>query len=198
VSDKDRDRRREEEEPEEIHVSDRRLFGGKSLEDILKGDLEPSSESEPAAAAPAPEPPPPPPPPPPAPEPQAPPPPPPPPAAEKSEKKGLLGQIFGKKGEPAAAEPPAQPEGAAPEVDFSGFLMSLASSALIQMGQIPEPHSNERMLDLAGAKQTVDIIGMLEEKTRGNLNEQEAKMMEDVLADLRMLYVRLKQSGAGG
>lgn len=76
-----------------------------------------------------------------------------------------------------------------PEINFSTFLLSLATSAHVHLGNIPNPATQKTETDLGLAKQTIDILGVLEEKTRGNLNTEEARLMEHVLFDLRMIYV---------
>jgi len=77
-----------------------------------------------------------------------------------------------------------------PEVNFGNFLLSLHTSALIQLGEIQDPNAGQALKDLPLAKQTIDLVGMLKEKTRGNLAPEEEKMMEAVLYDLRIRYVK--------
>jgi hypothetical protein len=79
-----------------------------------------------------------------------------------------------------------------PEINFATFIFSLNSSALIQLGIIEDPATGKKGKNLALAKQTIDVLGMLEEKTRGNLTEDEAIMMKNILYDLRILYVKEK------
>ena len=77
-----------------------------------------------------------------------------------------------------------------PEINFINFMLSLSTSALIQLGEIQDPMTKETDKNLPFAKQTIDLIGMLMEKTKGNLTPDEEKLMEQVLYDLRMRYVR--------
>ena len=77
-----------------------------------------------------------------------------------------------------------------PEINFVNFLFSISTSALIQMGEIEDPISQQTVKNLPLAKQTIDLIGMLEEKTKGNLTPDEAKLIENILFDLRMRYVK--------
>lgn len=77
-----------------------------------------------------------------------------------------------------------------PEINFATFIFSLNSSALVHLGVIEDPASAQKQKSLQLAKQTIDIIGMLEEKTRGNLEEDEEKLIKNILHDLRMMYVR--------
>jgi len=77
-----------------------------------------------------------------------------------------------------------------PEIDFSSFVFSLSTSALFHLGEIPDPVTHKSEKDLPLAKQTIDILGILREKTRGNLTPEEEKLMENILTDLRWRYVR--------
>ena len=76
-----------------------------------------------------------------------------------------------------------------PEISFSAFVISLSTQALMHLGEIANPLSGKMEPDMPVAKQLIDIIGVLREKTRGNLDSGEEKLMEDVLFDLRMRYV---------
>jgi hypothetical protein len=81
---------------------------------------------------------------------------------------------------------------ALPEIDFGTFVMSLASSALVHLGEIGHPDladSAKLESNLPLAKQTIDMLGMLQEKTRGNLNNEEQQLLTNLLYDLRMKYV---------
>ncbi len=81
-------------------------------------------------------------------------------------------------------------EGPLPEIDFKNFILSLSTSALIQLGEIQDPFTQKVNKSLPLAKQTIDLIGMLKEKTKGNLSPEEGKIVEYVLYDLRMKYVK--------
>lgn len=87
-------------------------------------------------------------------------------------------------------EPPK--DYALPEINFPTFILSLNSSALLHLGIINDPTSGKNVKNLSLAKQTIDILGMLEEKTRGNLSRDEENMLKNILYDLRMLYVKEK------
>jgi hypothetical protein len=76
------------------------------------------------------------------------------------------------------------------EIDFTNFMLSLSTSALIQLGEIQDPFTQKSAKNLPLAKQTIDLIGMLKEKTKGNLSPEEEKVIEYVLYDLRMRYVK--------
>jgi hypothetical protein len=83
----------------------------------------------------------------------------------------------------------SEPPQALPPIDFATFVLSLASSALMNLGEMPDPDTGTSQKDLPLAKQTIDILGMLEEKTRGNLEEAEDKLLRSLLYDLRVKYV---------
>lgn len=84
-----------------------------------------------------------------------------------------------------------------PEINFASFIISLSSSALFHFGEIPDPATNQQVRNLPLAKQTIDILGLLQEKTRGNLDKEEKQLMESVLYDLRMRYVEQLKKDAG-
>lgn len=80
-----------------------------------------------------------------------------------------------------------------PEIDFGTFVMSLATSALVHLGEVAHPDGKTDERNLPLAKQTIDILGMLREKTRGNLGREEAQLLDNLLYDLRMKYVGAKK-----
>ncbi len=77
---------------------------------------------------------------------------------------------------------------------FLSLIMSLASNAAASLGMMPHPVTGESGVDLNTAKHWIDVLGMLEHKTHGNLEGQEAQVIESLLADLRMQYVSLTSS----
>lgn len=77
------------------------------------------------------------------------------------------------------------------DITFVGFVLSLSTEALALLGEMPHPATGEKMRDLRGAQQFIDILGVLREKTRGNLSSEEDSLMERVLFDLRMKYVEI-------
>ena len=113
---------------------------------------------------------------------------------------------------PAEAQPPvatqrqndAEPElseaedsdlaGAEDPASFVNFLMSIASNAASALGMMEHPVTHQREVDLELAKHWIDVLGMLQRKTQGNLSTQEAKILEGFLADLRMQFVSLSNS----
>jgi len=103
--------------------------------------------------------------------------------------------------EPAKEETKAEEEASAekqeaefelPEINFPTFIISLNASALVNLGAIEDPASGTKIKNLSLAKQTIDILSMLEEKTRGNLTEEEEKILKNILYDLRIIYVKEK------
>ena len=107
-----------------------------------------------------------------------------------------------------AAEPPPAPETAAPEeaeeefteeeladardpAGFLSFIMSIASNAASALGMMEHPVTHQREVDVELGKHWIDVLGMLQKKTAGNLSAKEKQMLEGLLADLRMQYVSL-------
>lgn len=80
-----------------------------------------------------------------------------------------------------------------PQVTFSTFILSLASSALVQLGEVPNPETGQMETDLMLANHSIEILAMLHEKTRGCLESDEARLMEEILYELRMKYVMKKK-----
>ena len=94
------------------------------------------------------------------------------------------------KREESPHEASTEREATLPEITFASLLFSLSTSALIQLGEIQDPVSKQSVKNLPLAKQTIDLIGMLQEKTKGNLTSDEEKFMENMLYDLKMRYVK--------
>jgi hypothetical protein len=86
----------------------------------------------------------------------------------------------------------AEPGGELPQIDFMTFIMSLNASAMVHLGIIEDPVSGKKDKNLSLGKQTIDMLGMLEEKTRGNLTKDEENMLKNILYDLRIIYVKVK------
>jgi len=76
------------------------------------------------------------------------------------------------------------------KLDFSNFVLSLNASALIHLGDLPDPQSRERLVSLSAAKHTIEILEIIKKKTVGNLDGEEQKLLDDVLYNLRMKYVK--------
>ena len=81
-------------------------------------------------------------------------------------------------------------------VDFGTFVLSLGSSALVHLGEIQHPETPEAKENMLLARQTIDLLAMLQEKTRGNLTGEETRFLSDLLADLRLKFVE-RSRGAG-
>jgi hypothetical protein len=88
------------------------------------------------------------------------------------------------------SESEAEEQAPLPEVNFATFVFSLSSSAILHFGEIPDPTTGTKKKNLPLAKQTIDILAMLEEKTQGNLADDESQLLKNILYDLRMRYVR--------
>jgi|SRR5437870_6391604 len=104
--------------------------------------------------------------------------------------------------EAPAPPPPAAAESAAPgaeradePVTFSTFVLGLSTQALLHLGEIPNPMTRVLERDLGAAKHVIDILGVLREKTRSNLEPGEESLLDSVLYDLRMRYVELVRGG---
>jgi hypothetical protein len=74
---------------------------------------------------------------------------------------------------------------------FVNFLSTLATNAAASLGAVPHPATGKRSLDLDTGKYWLDVLGMIKEKTKGNLHEKEARLLDGLLADLRMQYVTM-------
>jgi hypothetical protein len=131
----------------------------------------------------------------------APPPPPPPKPAPQFSAADLTGAAVPRPPTPPPPSPPppppayaAQEAAAEPEqTEFTEFLMRIASEAFIYLGMMPHPMTGRPQIDLNAAKEVIDMIVMLQQKTRGNLTPGEARFFEDLLADLKMQFVSMRQ-----
>ena len=97
-------------------------------------------------------------------------------------------------GEPESSDAPAAGENL-PKIDFSTFVLSLGTSALFHMDVVSDPSSggSKGEPNMPLASQTIDILEMLEQKTRGNLNEDEGKLIETLLYEVRMRFVEVSR-----
>ena len=84
---------------------------------------------------------------------------------------------------------PDSPPVALGPIDFSTHILSLASSAMVSLGKMPDPDGQPHPLDLETARHLIDVLGMLEQKTKGNLDEAEGKLLASLIYDLRVAYV---------
>lgn len=111
----------------------------------------------------------------------------------KEEKKKPLDEATAKESESAAAQEQERADYQLPEINFATFIFSLNHSVLVHLGVVEDPSTGKKVRNLPIAKQTIDILGMLEEKTRGNLDDDEEKMLKNILYDLRMIYIKEKK-----
>lgn len=102
-----------------------------------------------------------------------------------------------KEGETPAAEkasakeekPPEKETPPRPPIDFPSYILSYYTQGCVLLGEVPNPYTNKKEEDLEAAKHTVDILSMLEQKTKGNLSKEEQQLLESVLYELRMKYM---------
>jgi len=96
------------------------------------------------------------------------------------------------KGEPRPSQGPREAAAGVPlpEINFASFIFSLGSSAFIHLGAIPDPDTGEIRKNLPLAKQTIDLLALLREKTRNNLTPEEENLFDPLLYDLRMKYIK--------
>jgi Domain of unknown function (DUF1844) len=100
--------------------------------------------------------------------------------------------------EPAPESPQGADLGPEEPVNFSTFVLGLSTQALLHLGEIEDPAIGRLERDLAAAKHVIDILGILRDKTRGNLEQAEERLLEAVLYDLRMKYVELVRGSKEG
>ena len=86
-----------------------------------------------------------------------------------------------------------EPQASLPEINFATFIVSLNASALLHLGVMEDPTTGKKVKNLLLGKQTIDILGMFEEKTKGNLSKEEENLLKNILFDLRMFYVKEQQ-----
>jgi hypothetical protein len=95
----------------------------------------------------------------------------------------------------AAAAPEAPASASAAERSLAGLFMMLASSAVVALGQAPDPLTGERQMDLAQAADAIDLLLLLRQKTEGNRSPEESRILDELLYDLQLRYVHAtKQS----
>ncbi len=87
----------------------------------------------------------------------------------------------------------SEKEDALPRIDFATFVLSLSHSALMHLGEAPHPETNAVEKSLPLARQTIDLLGMLEEKTKGNLSGDEERLLGQILYDLRVRFVEIQK-----
>jgi hypothetical protein len=95
----------------------------------------------------------------------------------------------------ASPGPAAAPQGGP---DLQGLFIMLASSALVNLGEAADPETGERALDLEQAREAIDLLSLLRVKTEGNRTERESHLLEEMLYDLQLRFVRAAKGAAGG
>jgi len=78
------------------------------------------------------------------------------------------------------------------KIDFSSFILSLYSSGLVQLGKVEEPSTGKKSVNLDLARNTIEMIVMLEEKTKGNLTQEEDNLLKALITEIRLAYVEAK------
>ena len=91
---------------------------------------------------------------------------------------------------PAEMDTPETEASPLPEINFAGFIFSLSTTAMYHFGDFPDPVTKESQRNLPAAKQTIDILSILKTKTEGNLDEQEKQMLDGILYELRMRFIK--------
>jgi hypothetical protein len=79
-------------------------------------------------------------------------------------------------------------------ISFSAFVTSLGVQALIKIGEFEDPNSGKKEIDLEGARETIDLLLMLKEKTKGNLASEEEKLLNALIPDLQLKFVQRKMA----
>lgn len=91
---------------------------------------------------------------------------------------------------PAAKEKSGRPEAPPqPAIDFPSYVLGYYTQGLVLLGEVPNPYTNKKEEDVEAARHTIDILSMLEEKTKGNLSKDEKQLLENVLYELRMKFM---------
>jgi hypothetical protein len=99
--------------------------------------------------------------------------------------------------ESSAEKPPSQEQRTAadqeapprPPIDFPSYILSYYTQGLVLLGEVPNPYTNKTEEDVEAARHTIDILSMLEQKTKGNLSQDEQQLLESVLYELRMKFM---------
>lgn len=94
----------------------------------------------------------------------------------------------------AVTDPEAAPADDMPEATFETLVNMLASQALLYLGAYPEPRSGQRMVSMETARQQIDLLGMLQEKTKGNLTQEETDQLAGLVYQLRSRYIAVSAS----
>ncbi len=121
-------------------------------------------------------------------------------ASEKKEEKPA-GEPYSESGSDASETKEGQPPPEAgsdasgqkteqlPPIDFPSYILSYYTQGLVLLGEVPSPYSGKKEEDIEASRHTIDILAMLQEKTKGNLRQDEEQLLENVLYELRMKYM---------
>ena len=93
--------------------------------------------------------------------------------------------------------PPEAPPGTYAQIDFPSYILSYYTQGLVLLGEVPNPYTNKKEEDMEAARHTIDILAMLEEKTRGNVSEEEKKLLDTALYETRSRYVSVASQFIG-
>ena len=110
--------------------------------------------------------------------------------AAPTEEKGPSEKTVDGQGHQTGQEPSETEDATLPEINFAGFIISLSTTAMYHFGDFPDPVTKETRRNLPAAKQTVDILSILKKKTEGNLDDDERQLLDGILYELRMRFVK--------
>jgi hypothetical protein len=85
--------------------------------------------------------------------------------------------------------PPKQEGSSRPPIDFPSYILSYYTQGMVLLGEVPNPYTNKKEEDIESARHMIDILSMLQNKTKGNLNKDEQQLLESVMYELRMKYM---------
>jgi len=105
-------------------------------------------------------------------------------ASEKAEAKPA-----GETSAAAEQKPPSEEASGRPSIDFPSYILSYYTQGLVLLGEVPNPYTNKKEEDVEAARHTIDILSMLEQKTKGNLTNAEKQLIETVIYELRMRFM---------
>jgi hypothetical protein len=106
-------------------------------------------------------------------------------------------EVSGKAEAQPASEPfikteeksPAQEASSRPPIDFLSYIVSYYTQGMVLLGEVPNPYTNKKEEDIDAARHMIDILSMIEQKTKGNLSQEEKQLLESVVYELRMKYM---------
>lgn len=111
------------------------------------------------------------------------------PATEQSSAEAEKSSTEAEQSSAKEEKPPEKEAPPRPPIDFPSYILSYYTQGCVLLGEVPNPYTNKKEEDLEAAKHTVDILSMLEQKTKGNLSKEEQQLLESVLYELRMKFM---------